>query len=103
MHIGHASVLLYTHSARRRNRTGHAESQVTRYRAPTRAGHATRNTADLGAGAVMAIPELAVATQTHIPQLRDVHIAKAGHNVRRDQFDRSMEAVHAFLRETVAS
>ncbi len=66
-------------------------------------GTATRNTADLGAGAVMATPELAAATQTDIPQLGVVHIAPAGHNVRRDQFDRYMEAVHAFVRETVAS
>ncbi len=60
-------------------------------------GTATRNTADLGAGAVMATPELAAATQTHIPQLRDVHIATAGHNVRRDQFDRFLEVVRPFL------
>ena len=60
-------------------------------------GTATRNTADLGAGAVVATPEVAAATQTHIPQLRVVHIAETGHNIRRDQFDRYMDVVRGFL------
>jgi hypothetical protein len=60
-------------------------------------GTATRNTADLGAGAVVATPEVAAATQTHIPQLRVVHIAETGHNIRRDQFDRFLEVVRHFL------
>ena len=42
----------------------------------------------------------AAALQALIPQLRIAHIADASHNIRRDQFERYMQVVRAFLRET---
>ncbi len=39
----------------------------------------------------------AAALQDLVPQTEVVHIAEAGHNIRRDQFDRYLEAVRGFL------
>ena len=47
--------------------------------------------------------EDAAALQALVPTTRIAHIPGAGYAVRRDQFDRYMEVVHAFLGETVAS
>ncbi|MBA2596419.1 MAG: alpha/beta hydrolase [Chloroflexia bacterium] len=41
--------------------------------------------------------ETAAALRELIPQLEVVHIPEAGHNIRRDQFDRYMEVVRGFL------
>ena len=57
-------------------------------------------TADPTKGAIVT-DESAASLQTLVPQLREAQIADAGHNIRRDQFDRYMEVVRAFLRETV--
>lgn len=53
-------------------------------------------TADPALGAIMT-PEDAAALQAQIPQLRIAHIAGAGHNVRREQFERYLKAVRDFL------
>jgi N-formylmaleamate deformylase len=47
----------------------------------------------------MITAESAAAFQTFVPQLRVVHVAGAGHNVRREQSARYMEVVRAFLAE----
>ena len=41
--------------------------------------------------------ERAAEMQTVIPQLRVMHVPGAGHNIRRDQFDRFIEVVRPFL------
>lgn len=53
-------------------------------------------TADPALGA-MVTPEMATTMQGLIPQLRVAHVAGAGHNIRREQFDRYMDAVRSFL------
>ena len=53
-------------------------------------------TADLARGAALG-PEGLTALQTLVPQLQPVHIEGAGHNIRREQFDRFLEVVRAFL------
>ena len=53
-------------------------------------------TADLDRGAIMR-PEHAAAMQRQLPQLQVAHIPGAGHNIRREQFDRFLEVVRAFL------
>jgi N-formylmaleamate deformylase len=45
----------------------------------------------------MITPESAAAFQSFVPQLRVVHIAGAGHNVRREQFGRYVDVVRGFL------
>ena len=55
-------------------------------------------TADLARGAVLNEKE-AAALQRLVPQLQIEHVSEAGHNIRRDQFDRYMEVVRAFLAE----
>jgi N-formylmaleamate deformylase len=45
----------------------------------------------------MITAESAAAFQSFLPQLRVVHIAGAGHNVRREQFGRYMDVVRGFL------
>jgi hypothetical protein len=45
----------------------------------------------------------AAVLQTLVPTARLAHIPRAGHAVRRDQFDRYIDVVRAFLRETVTS
>jgi N-formylmaleamate deformylase len=45
----------------------------------------------------MITAESAVAFQSFVPQLRVVHIAGAGHNVRREQFGRYLDVVRGFL------
>ena len=47
----------------------------------------------------MITAESAAAFQTFVPQLRVVHVAGAGHNVRREQPARYMELMRAFLAE----
>jgi pimeloyl-ACP methyl ester carboxylesterase len=59
-------------------------------------------TADPAQGAIVT-EESAAALQALVPQLRIEHILEAGHNIRRDQFDRYMEAVRAFLAEWAAT
>ena len=57
-------------------------------------------TADTDRGAVL--PQgAAAALQTLVPHLRIAHIPGAGHNVRREQFDRFLEVVQAFLHESM--
>jgi pimeloyl-ACP methyl ester carboxylesterase len=46
-------------------------------------------------------PERAAEMQELIPQLQVVHIPGAGHNIRREQFARYIEAVSAFLAQEV--
>jgi N-formylmaleamate deformylase len=58
-------------------------------------------TADPARGAIVTA-EAAAALQAQLPQLRMANIAGAGHSIRRDQFDRYMEVVRTFLRETSA-
>jgi N-formylmaleamate deformylase len=58
-------------------------------------------TADLARGAILT-EEGANALRALVPQLQIAHIPGAGHNIRREQFDRFMEVVRAFLGEQVA-
>jgi pimeloyl-ACP methyl ester carboxylesterase len=53
-------------------------------------------TADTDRGAIVSSDD-AAAMQGLIPQLQVVHIAGAGHNIRREQFSAFMSAVRAFL------
>jgi pimeloyl-ACP methyl ester carboxylesterase len=46
--------------------------------------------------------EGAAALRELVPQLRVAHIPEAGHNIRRDQFDRYLAIVRDFLAETTA-
>ena len=55
--------------------------------------------ADPALGAIIT-DESAASLRSLVPQLRVTRIAAAGHSIRRDQFDRYMEVVRAFLRET---
>lgn len=55
-------------------------------------------TADPARGAIVTA-EGAAALQALVPQLRVANIADAGHSIRRDQFERYMEVVRAFLSE----
>ncbi len=57
-------------------------------------------TADPSQGAI-ATEQSASALGALVPQLRVEHIPDAGHNIRRDQFDRFMAVVRTFLREPV--
>jgi len=59
-------------------------------------------TADPELGAIVAEKD-AVAIQALIPQLRVVHIPEAGHNIRREQFDRYVDVVRSFLAEVTAN
>ena len=45
--------------------------------------------------------ERAAEMQQMLPQLQTVHIAGAGHNIRREQFAAYMAAVSAFLAKTI--
>lgn len=53
-------------------------------------------TSDPALGAALT-PDGADALRARVPQLQMVHIAGAGHNIRREQFDEYMDAVTAFL------
>ncbi|MDQ3905597.1 MAG: alpha/beta hydrolase [Actinomycetota bacterium] len=53
-------------------------------------------TADLDRGA-MVTSQRAAEMQRQLPQLQIAHIPGAGHNVRREQFDRFLEVVRSFL------
>jgi N-formylmaleamate deformylase len=55
--------------------------------------------ADPAQGAIIT-EESAASLRALVPQLQVAQIAAAGHSIRRDQFDRYMEVVRAFLRET---
>ncbi len=57
-------------------------------------------TADPSQGAITT-EQSASALRALVPQLRVEHIPDAGHNIRRDQFDRFMAVVRTFLREQV--
>ena len=54
-------------------------------------------TADPEQGALVT-SEQANALQTMMPQMQVVHLAGAGHNIRREQFAGYMEAVQGFLK-----
>ena len=56
-------------------------------------------TAETDKGAIVP-PAAATAFEALVPQAKVVHIAGAGHSIRREQFARYMEVVKAFLRET---
>lgn len=58
-------------------------------------------TADPALGAIVT-PESAAALAALLPQVRVVHIAGAGHSIRRYQFARYLATVRAFLAETGA-
>ncbi len=53
-------------------------------------------TADVERGAIVS-PEQATALQSLVPQVQTIHIAQAGHNIRREQFTAYMAAVQEFL------
>ena len=53
-------------------------------------------TADLDRGAFVR-PEHAAEMHRQLPRLQIAHIPGAGHNVRREQFDRFLEVVRSFL------
>jgi pimeloyl-ACP methyl ester carboxylesterase len=55
-------------------------------------------TADPALGSVVT-PTSAQALQTLVPQVQIVHIPGAGHNIRREQLDRYLVAVRAFLQQ----
>jgi pimeloyl-ACP methyl ester carboxylesterase len=55
-------------------------------------------TGDPDRGAIVTA-ESADALRTLVPQVEVAHIPEAGHNIRRDRFDRYMEVVRAFLSE----
>ena len=55
-------------------------------------------TADPARGAML-IEDGIAALQALVPHLRIAHIPEAGHNIRRDQFDRFLDVVRAFLAE----
>lgn len=57
--------------------------------------------ADRARGAIIT-DESAASLRGLVPQLRVERIAGAGHNIRREQFDRYLEVVRAFLHETGA-
>ena len=59
-------------------------------------------TADLERGA-MVRPERIAELQQQVPQFQVAHIAGAGHNVRREQFDAYMHVVRAFLADWAAT
>lgn len=56
-------------------------------------------TADPEKGSIVT-PDAATALQALVPQTRVVHIAGAGHSIRREQFARYMDTVRSFLAET---
>jgi N-formylmaleamate deformylase len=53
-------------------------------------------TADLDRGAIVR-PEHAAKIQRQMPQLQIAHIPGAGHNIRREQFERFIAVVRSFL------
>lgn len=53
-------------------------------------------TGDQSKGAILG-NEQVESLKTHIPQLQHTHIPKAGHNIRRDQFDPYMTVLKNFL------
>jgi pimeloyl-ACP methyl ester carboxylesterase len=59
-------------------------------------------TADPERGAIVT-KEGATAMQALIPQLRVVHTPEAGHNIRREQFDRYIDIVRTFLADVTAN
>lgn len=58
-------------------------------------------TADPARGGIMTA-ETAAGLCARIRHLQVVHIPDAGHSIRRDQFGRYVEAVRAFLKETIS-
>ena len=53
-------------------------------------------TADTDRGAIVS-PAAATALQALLPQVRVAHVAGAGHNIRREQYDEYMRSVGGFL------
>ena len=53
-------------------------------------------TGDVEAGALVS-EQAAVLFQQYMPQAQIAHIAKAGHSIRRDRFERYMQVVQPFL------
>ncbi|MDQ3813478.1 MAG: alpha/beta hydrolase [Armatimonadota bacterium] len=58
-------------------------------------------TADPARGA-MITEQSAREFQAMVPQLRIAHVPEAGHSIHRDQFDRYMEVVRAFLQQVTS-
>jgi N-formylmaleamate deformylase len=58
-------------------------------------------TADVEKGAIVP-PEAATVFLELVPQAQVVHIAGAGHSIRREQFERYMEVIKTFLADTGA-
>jgi N-formylmaleamate deformylase len=52
---------------------------------------------------VIVTEEDSAVMQALIPQLRVVHIPEAGHNIRREQFERYIDVVRSFLAEVTAN
>ena len=59
-------------------------------------------TADLDRGAMVS-PERAAEMHRQLSQLQIAHIPGAGHNIRREQFDRFLEVVRSFLARWAAT
>jgi pimeloyl-ACP methyl ester carboxylesterase len=53
-------------------------------------------TADTALGAALT-PAGVAALKTHVPHLQQAHVPEAGHNIRRDQLERYLNVVRAFL------
>ena len=53
-------------------------------------------TGDPARGAIVT-PESASALQKFIPQAKVAHISKAGHSIRRDQFEKYLKTIRSFL------
>jgi pimeloyl-ACP methyl ester carboxylesterase len=45
-------------------------------------------------------PQVAEEISRSRPNIKVVHIAQAGHNIRREQFEKFLEVITAFLKET---
>ena len=59
-------------------------------------------TADLDRGAMVS-PERAAEMHRQLSQLQIAHIPGAGHNIRREQFDRFLEVIRSFLARWAAT
>lgn len=57
-------------------------------------------TADADQGGIMN-PEAVEKIKTYVPHIEVAHIADAGHCIHRDQFEPSMQAIKAFLKQVV--
>ena len=58
-------------------------------------------TGDPAKGALVT-PQAATLLQEYLPQLHVAHVARAGHSIRRDQFERYLQVLQSFLTEVSA-